>query len=173
MPGNESVTFIEDYKEATLIALSHYPELKDCKITFRKKSIDSTAKTTIYIPSLFTSQRNYLIFINTNRKQTGFLLTDCTVDIQTGIIGHELMHVVDFETKSVLQLIGWVIMYLIQKGRKKIERGIDTMTIRHGLGDKLLAWNTFVMTNPSTSEKYRKAIVKYYLHPEEIKELLR
>jgi hypothetical protein len=164
--------FIPEYEKASLIALSFYPELKNTRVTFMYADEVSSGKCTIAFSTVFNN-RNYLIYINNNKKKTGMLLSEAPFNAQVGIIAHELSHVVDFKKKNVFQLIGWAISYLIRNKRIEIERNTDILTIKHGAGTQLYEWSQFLLNNPNISNDYKKARNTYYLQPNEILELIK
>ena len=118
--------FIPEYELQSLIALSYYPELKETEITFRPVDIESIAKTTITFFSIFSStEKHFIIYINTNKNRTGLLLSDAPFTAQVGAIGHELAHVANFRKKSLAGMVWWGINYLSKKHRIKSERKTD------------------------------------------------
>ena len=160
---------ISEYRLPILIALSHYPELINIKIIFKSVNIESTGKTTIAFPSILTkSNRKYIIYINDNKEQTGFLFKDLSLNEQIAVIGHELAHVLDFSKRSFIGMITWGSNYLNHEKRIKIERETDQATITHGLKNELYEWSNFALTSPLTNPQYKKMRFTYYLHPEEI-----
>jgi hypothetical protein len=165
-------TFISEYELPSLIALSHYPELKETHIVFKLSDEESTGKTTIAFTSLFQDQRKYIIYINRNKIKTGFLLNEAPLNAQVAVIGHELAHILDFSHKDLFGLIGWAIRYSGKKQRKAIDRNTDLVTIQHGLGKQLYEWSVFALNNPNLSDAYKKARKAYYLQPDEILALL-
>ena len=67
----------------------------------------------------------------------------------------------------------WGLRYLNKKNRVKIERATDLETIEHGLGWQLYDFTNFVMQSPATTKDYKIFKQRFYLHPEEIKEIIR
>ena len=156
----------------TIIAktLSHYPELTNTSIKFLSIPQESTGKTTMTFGSLFhKNHRRYIIKINNDPNQTGFLLKDLTSEQQEAIIGHELAHVADFSHRNLFQMMGFGLSYLNKKKRRAIERAADLSTIQHGLGNELYQWSTFVLQSPLTTPAYKRMRATFYLAPEEIK----
>jgi len=166
-------TFIREYELPSLLALSYYPELKETIMTFKLKDEESTGKTTIAFTSFFKNNKKYIIYINRNKKNTGILLNEAPLNAEIGVIGHELSHVVDFAGKDIFSLTGWGFRYLNKSKRKDIERQTDMATIKHGLGRQLYDWNVFIVNNKKLSEAYRSLRLRYYMHKEEILELIR
>lgn len=160
---------IPAYKLPILNALSHYPELQDIVIIFKETNMESTGKTTILFPTIFCkSKRKYIIYINKNSARTGFILKDLNSSEQEAVFGHELAHVVNFNTRSFMGMLFWGITYLNKNKRVNIERSTDISTIDHGLRKELLEWSNFVLNSPLTTNAYKKMRRRYYLVPEEI-----
>jgi len=112
------------------------------------------------------------------------MFQNLTFEQQVGVIGHELSHVVDFNSKNFFQTIGLGIGHLSKKYIDRMEFNTDRICIMHGLGSYLLAnsrhvrevmhvnnWrgSDFVLKgnsggkyerymNPGTIEKYMAAI---------------
>ena len=160
--------FIPGLELQSLIALSFYPELTDCKIDFKLSGQESMAKTTLSFVSLIFNFKHFLIYINNNRSGPGLMIKDLPFNAQVGALGHELAHAADFMHKNLPGMIWWGIKYLNKNKRRSIERSADLTTIRHGLGWQLFDYTTFVMESPAASSGYKKFKSRYYLHPEEI-----
>ena len=164
--------FVAEYELQSLIALSFYPELINRKITFKLTDKESVAKTTITFFSIFKSaDKHFIIYINDNKKRTGFLLNDAPFTAQIGAIGHELAHVADFNRKNLPAMIWWGIKYVSGKERIKIERRTDLSTINHGLGMELYNFIDFVFNGSSANNNYKKFKQKNYLSGTEILQL--
>lgn len=163
--------FIKGLELPALVALSHYPELKNTRISFKLKNIESTGKTTFTFFSLFTPyNKHFIIWINNNKSRTGFLLQEVSFNAQIGALGHELAHVADFMNRGTLNIAGWALRYLNKNHQREIERQIDLATIHHGLGWQLYDWTNTIMSNPALSIKYKEMRHRNYLRAEEIRE---
>lgn len=166
--GNKKF-FIPGLELQSLVALSHYPELKNAHITFKLANKEGTAKTTFTFFSVFkTSGKHFIIYINQQKNVTGFLFTDISFSGQVGAIGHELAHVLDFNHKGFFGMAWWGISYLNKNKRRHIEHATDRQTIDHGLGWELYDFNRFIYLNESTTEKYMAFRREYYLNTEDV-----
>lgn len=93
------------YEYQCLLALSHYPELKETPIDFRVQPafIQLSSRPdpiTVLLPWV---KRNYLVVISTDTGSEGgnsILLSKAPFNDQVGIIGHELAHVVYYLDKT-------------------------------------------------------------------------
>jgi len=138
----------DEFKKPILIALSYFPELKDIYIIFRIKKQYSGLTTRPDLISVFKrkNHRTYLITISNQTIDTlkPLMFQNLTFEEQVGVIGHELSHVVDFNSKNFLQTIRNGIGHLSKKYLDRMEFNTDRICIRHGLGTYLLAYSRHV-----------------------------
>lgn len=156
-----------------LIALSHYPSLVDTRILFRYKKIRTTMSA---LPgrgvtgTLFN--RSYIVNINSDRKNAGTInLSNLSFNARVGIIGHELAHIVQYQTCTGGELVLMGAGYMVPLVRKNIERSTDRRAIEAGLGKQLYAFTKYVLESNETGEGYLLTKKKYYLSPSEIYDL--
>ncbi|WP_422082060.1 hypothetical protein [Ulvibacterium sp.] len=168
-------TIPKSIEEEAIIALSHYPDLKDVPIIFKfKKNIrKSTMQAQPVFGSLFKSRekRKYLILISEKFKiaDSVYYTKDMPSDILIGWLGHELGHIMDYRDRSSIDLIGFGLGYLFSKNFiKKAERIADTYAVAHGMEEYILKTKNFILKKSNISEKYKRRIKELYLSPEEI-----
>ncbi len=92
-------------------AKARYPELKhvDINITFNKGRF-FTMQAVIRPSSIFNKKRKYSINVNPRRENIFSKLSEEDV---TGWFGHELAHVIDYETMSNSKLLIFILRYLL------------------------------------------------------------
>jgi hypothetical protein len=168
--GNKS--FLNEFELQSLIALSYYPELKNIKVSFEYADIRTTMSVRPKIFSTLTANRHYLVFIDTNAHNNGILLKDVPFNGQVGIIGHELAHIVNYEKRSSVSLMGLGIVYAIHNHHAHYERSIDKLAISKGLGWQLLAWADYALNKSTASLRYKAFKEANYLTPSEIEKQL-
>lgn len=138
----------DQYKIPILIALSHFPELKEVSIIFRIKKAYTPLATGPSFGSVFKrkNQRTYIITISNQTVDTlsRLLFQNLTFKEQVGIMGHELSHVVDFNSKNFPQTVINGIGHLSKKYIDKMEFHTDRICIQHGLGQYLLTYSEHV-----------------------------
>lgn len=164
-------TLAKEYELETLIALSHFPQLMNTRITFKQAKIKTTMNARPSFGSLLIrkrTKRNYIIRINKQEKDSIVLFHSIPFDAKIGVIGHELAHLVDYNTRSffgVLQRLG---AYTSKNKKAEFEKEIDLITIRQGLGWPLYKWSHYVLKDSPATEAYKRFKSATYLTPEEI-----
>lgn len=169
----------ESLKNEIELALDYFPQLEDVKITFKFKSDikKSTMQAQPNFKSLFKprSKREYYIFISEKFKISGqeFKTINVPTEVMTGWIGHELGHILDYENRSVLNLIWFGIRYLyMEKHIIEAERAADTFAVNQGMEDYILKTKNFILDHAEIDKSYKKRIQRYYLSPEEIMQIV-
>ncbi|NJK86638.1 MAG: hypothetical protein HC906_12380, partial [Bacteroidales bacterium] len=90
----DSVTF-----RPVLKAIQKYPDLADCHIEFRYKKLNTLMAARPTMDFLFCRKENrkYVIFVSTNSSNNcRKVFSRMSEQSMTGIIGHELAHIVDY-----------------------------------------------------------------------------
>lgn len=120
-------------------------------------------------------QRKYKILISEKIVISGkiFKTKDIPSDVMIGWLGHELGHIMDYRTRSSLNLIWFGVKYKFSDNYIKVaERAADTYAVNHGMEKYILITKAFILDNSEIDALYKSRIVKYYLSPEEIMELV-
>ncbi len=166
-------TIIPKYELETLMALMHYPELKETKIVFKAKKLNSTmvARPKGLNVLRRKGKRTYVIYIN-NTDNVKVPVDSVSFNAKIGVIGHELAHILDYENKSSLRVIANGFGYSNQKFRAKFERATDQRTIDHGLGWQCRDWSYYVYHYKNTPPEYLEYKKKVYMSYTEIEEQL-
>ncbi len=162
------------------IALHHFPELEGIPIEFKfkkniKKSVMQAQPTWggLLKPK---NKRSYKILISEKFKISGeeFKTLDVPRDVLIGWIGHELGHVLDYQQRGNLNLIGFGIRYvLLKEFIKKAERAADSFAVSRGMSDYILKTKRFILNHSEIDEVYKDRIKQYYLSPDEIMEMVK
>ena len=161
-------------------ALSYYPELNDIPIEFKfKKNIKKSvmlAQPTLSSVFKTKDKRGYVVLISERFQITGteFKTVEVPSEVMIGWIGHELGHIMDYQERSGLNLIGFGIRYVLFKEHiKKAERAADSFAVSRGMADYIIKTKKFILENASITEAYKNRIRKFYLSPEEIMEMVK
>jgi hypothetical protein len=135
------------YELQTLLALSHYPQLKNTKIKFIVDNVDIPLSSRPHWASMLNSasNRTYLVVIDSQRTNANdaILLKNQPFNAQTGIIGHELAHTVYYLDRSVFQIIADAVCQL-SDCRVGFERATDKRLVDFGLGWQRYDHSVFV-----------------------------
>jgi hypothetical protein len=161
----------ENIRLAFLVALSHFPELKNSRIRLSFKKMKSTMQAQPKFDLIFKNRemRNYYLFINNNKSSNGLIYTELSFNAMVGWIGHELSHIVFYSQKSSFSIIGFGVHYVLSdKFLRTTERNTDRIAIHHGLGFPLYEGVIYLMNNPNVSPEYKDKIRKHYMNPREI-----
>jgi hypothetical protein len=154
----------EKYELAIMVALSHYPELDGTPIEFIEIPLYSTAMAQPRTKTVFDGRnRTYIIFINNNKENTGFLPSELSFNQLTGVISHELGHLSYYKGRTAWNLIVDMLGYYFKDYRRSFEAGTDRIAVEHGLGWQLLDFTDFLANKAHLSEIYAKKKSAYYL----------
>lgn len=164
-------------EKSVLTALSFYPELKDVPIqfVFKQRINSSVMQAQPVFRSLLKSRdaRSYRINISAMFKltHTAIPIHQIPDSIMIGWIGHELGHIMDYESRSNSGLVGFGISYVLSPDYvKKVERIADTYAVNHGLGRYIIETKRFILDHAELPQSYKDKIARLYVSPEEIVE---
>jgi hypothetical protein len=140
--------FSRNFKNEELIALSHYPELKEAKIEFLEQSARFPLQSRPKVGSLLLpfKKRDYVIVISNKSLEEYdlILLNKIPREGQIGVLGHELAHLSYYEKRNSLEITVIGIKYVLSKRfRNTFERMTDRIAIQHHLGNQLLDWRNY------------------------------
>lgn len=145
----------QGYEKEALIALAHFPELKNVPIRFKIIKSFATLKTRPAFWSLFKpkGKRSYVITISnqTQQKLMPISFEYLPELARIGIIGHELSHVSDFSKKTAWQSMMVAFGHLSRHYMDSLEFHTDKICIEHGLGNELETWSRFVRNTMHTT----------------------
>jgi hypothetical protein len=161
----------KEFEKQILTALSYYPELKNIHIEFIRSNIKTTMACRPTTASLTKRyNREYIITIDNDNESQGIILDDVPYNAQIGVIGHELGHIVDYESRSSVNIAGLGVNYATGHYSHDFEKGVDKLAIKKGLGWQLHDWADFVLNKSKASKEYKEFKRKTYLTPQEIKQ---
>lgn len=125
------------YELQALLALSHYPQLKNVRIKFVLDDVAIPLSSRPHWSSMLRSsrKRTYQVIMDTNMEgpRSALLLKNQPFNAQIGIIGHELAHTVYYLNRSFFGIIGDALCQL-SSCRIDFERNTDKRLIDYGLG---------------------------------------
>lgn len=163
-----------------LRALSFYPELKDTPISFIFKTNikSSVMQAQPVFRTLLGKRRNRTYRINISVR---FKLTHSSMpieripdDVMIGWIGHELGHILDYESRSNAGMISFGCRYVLSPTYvKNAEIIADTYAVNHGLGRYIITTKRFILDHAELPQSYKNKIARLYLSPDVIVEQVR
>ncbi len=163
-----------------LKALSFYPELKNTTINFIfKKNIKTSV---MQAQPVFTTllkrrkHRSYRINISAQFKLTHSVMPINQIpdDVMIGWLGHELGHILDYESRSNTGMISFGYRYYFSSEYVKgAEVTADTYAVNHGLGKYIISTKRFILDHAELPKAYKDKIARLYLSPDVIVEQVR
>jgi hypothetical protein len=150
-------TIPSKFEKQIRVALAYYPTLKQSKIIFKIKKTRSplAAAPTFWSAFRRPSKRTYVITISSESSVpflNKILLDSLGFNAQIGVLGHEISHILEFNSKNSFFFIGLVLRNVSKKAIDKFENDTDRRCIEQGLGYQLLAWSTEVRRNLNIKE---------------------
>ena len=155
---------------------------KAVKIKFRIKNKITPLSTRPSFVGMFRFTKNRTYIITISKKSISFLdtilLCNLNYNAQIGVLGHELSHVSDFNSKGFGSMCRVVIGHLSKKYVDSFEFITDRACIDHGLGYQLLAWSINVRENLKSTSWLGAAnmppdsISERYMNPGTIERIL-
>lgn len=156
------------YELETLIALSHFPALKDTRIRFvlRSKAPISSRPFVWTLLRGKKSRRVYRIGIDESDRWSGSpaLLKNMSFNARIGALGHEIAHTDYYETKRWYHFIAIGASFVSKRFHKKFERGTDQRAIEAGLGYQLWLWSRDIRGG-RLAENPNSWLDRYYYAP--------
>jgi hypothetical protein len=122
---------------ATLLAISHYPELQQRKVKVIIKKVKGAPVEASFSPFNFLKFRKgkiYKVIIHENSFMERLPLNQ-----QVAAIGHEMAHFIQYEKRGFLGTLFTLLGYVTSdKKRIRFEKAADKIAIDHGLGRQML-----------------------------------
>lgn len=136
----------KQYETEFLTALSYFPKLRNVNIEVKEKHLEDAALESQPVFRLI-GKREYVIYISPfseNKYIHYSLFHNLPFNARVGVIGHELAHIENYNSKSLLSLIAEFLFYnFSEKYFNRIENQTEKSVIEHGLGFQLLSWSEY------------------------------
>jgi hypothetical protein len=163
------------YERQILLALSHYPQLKDIAIHFYEDEALLPLASRPEPASMFGDKGNWQYNIIISTRSTAalepILLNHVPFNAQVGIIGHELAHTAYYLDKSLAHMLLIAINYPFPSFRADFEKNTDRRTVAHGLGWQLLDYARYARSVMSYDQTSLGS--EHYLSPADIEALIK
>lgn len=167
-------------EQNVLIALSHYPELEKTHIRFifKQNIKGSIMQAQPVLSSIFKQRKDRVYQINISAlfklKHSAEPIHQLPDNILIGWIGHELGHIMDYETRGKMNLVGFGVSYVFSaKYRRQRELVADTFAVESGLGKYIIDTKRFILDHAELPAAYKDKIARIYLSPDAIVEQVR
>lgn len=161
--------------DEAIIALAHYPELKNVEIEFKYKNNikNSFMQAQPNARNLFKGkkERSYYVFMSSKFliENEEFSMADVPSEVLIGWLGHELGHIMDYREKSAMELVVFGARYVTSENFiRKAERTADTYAVNNRMGNYIFATKDFILNHSHLSDSYKKRKIRLYLSPDEI-----
>lgn len=122
---------------ATLLAISHYPELQHRKVKIIIKNMKGApVEASFGVFNFVKPRRNkvYKILIQENS-----FMERLSLNKQVAALGHEMAHFVQYEQRKYFGTLVTLLQYVISdKYRLRFEKKADELAVNHGLGPHML-----------------------------------
>lgn len=162
--------------EATIEALSYFPELEDVSIDFvyKEKIKGAIMQAQPYLFSLFVNGKNNRKYKIKVTRQLEFAegyypIEQVPYDALVGWIGHELGHVMDYLNRSSANMMHFGAKYFLSN-KKVVEAELtaDGYAIGCGMGHHILANKNYILNNENFEDDYKEKIKNLYMSPDQI-----
>lgn len=163
------------YNKVINKCITSYPVLTGVPIEIREKHIRTAMQVRPSLLSVFRPKhkRNYIIWVDSTKLKVLGKNSEENLKIQHGLFGHELSHIVDYQSKNSLQLVLMGIAYASSKKyMRKVEYETDLRAIQHGFGEQIALFNRCIDNNKHLDRKYRQHKRKIYLSSQAVLRLM-
>ncbi len=101
------------------------------------------------------------------------LTKNLPLDVLRGWFAHELGHVMDYRNRSGLHLLWFGLSYVMSDYyRQGAEKKADMYAVEMGFAAELMMTKKYILEHADLSEHYKRKILKYYLGPDELEQML-
>lgn len=163
-----------------LKALSFFPELKDAVIHFilKKRIKNSVMQAQPVFSSLLLKRhkRQYQINISEHFSliKSQMPILHIPNEVMIGWIGHELGHILDYESMSNAGLVAFGYRYYFYPSFvKRAEMMADSLAVERGMGHYIVATKRFILDHAELPQAYKDKISRLYLSPDVIVEQIK
>lgn len=123
------------------------------------------AQPVIGLSDIFGKNRGYKLSVAQKVLDSGELrVADLPDVVLRGWFAHELGHIVDYENHSNVGMIFYGIRYTLSDQYKRDrEHQADSIAIRHGFREEIIATKKYLLENDFISPTYQDQLKKYYM----------
>jgi hypothetical protein len=148
--------------------VNQFPELNEMKIILRQTRIKGStmqAQPVINTKSVINGIDTFRIRLSTKvRDSRSLKVTDLPDDVLMGWFAHELGHVIDYHSRSVVNMVGFGLKYIVSRSfRLEAEHTADKIAIEKGFLDQILATKKYILDHHLIEDAYKSKIKRYYM----------
>jgi hypothetical protein len=123
------------------------------------------ARPVFGLSQIFGKSRQYRLNVAKKILESGELkVADLPEKVLRGWFAHELGHIVDYENHSNVGMIAYGIRYSLSDDYKRErEHEADSIAIRNGFKQEIIATKNYLLENDFISPKYQDQLKKYYM----------
>jgi hypothetical protein len=108
--------------------------------------------------------RIYIISVRDKKVNPNLCFETIPDSAKIALIGHEIVHVLDYKTQSFFEIIAMGIKYnCCPNYKRRIEWITDSLTIVNNMGYENICFSNYIYNSPFVSKKYLKKKQKYYM----------
>ena len=161
--SNQKCTLLDEEKlrDAFDTAKARHTGLRSVAVDLRyENGWFFTMRACISLSSIFSQKRKYFVKVNRKRADIFFRLSG---DDLVGWYGHELAHIIDYETMSFSRLLMFTLRYVFDiKFRFSVERRVNAFCYNNGFAKELFGvWKKFLAIN-TDNKGYQRYIIEHY-----------
>ncbi|GEO10881.1 hypothetical protein [Segetibacter aerophilus] len=163
-----------------LKALSFYPELIPANISFifKKNIKTSVMQAQPVFMTLLSRRKNRRYRVNISKQfkliHSQMPIEQIPDEVMVGWIGHELGHILDYESRSNVGMISFGYKYYFHSSFvKHAEMLADSLAVERGMGNYIVATKRFILDHAELPQAYKDKIRRLYLSPDVIVEQVR
>ncbi|MDD3740557.1 MAG: hypothetical protein PHH30_04885 [Bacteroidales bacterium] len=162
-------------KHCCNLAISNLPSADSTYIVFKKAKIKSMGQAQPMIRTILKNRQDRIYIISVRDKKVNPNLCFETIpdSAKIGLVGHEIVHVLDFKSKSFPEIIVMGLKYSFShKYKRNVEWITDSLTIANNMGYENLCFSNYIYNSPFVSKKYLKKKAKYYMTPDDMRNII-
>lgn len=152
-------------------AIANLPTADSTYIIFKKAKIKSMGQAQPLIRTILKNKqkRIYIIKVRDEKVNPNLCFETIPDSAKVGLVGHEIVHVLDFKSKSFFEILVMGIKYSNCPAYKKRTEWItDSLTIANNMGYENLCFANCIYNSSFVSKKYLKKKTKYYMTPSDM-----
>lgn len=161
------------FENPLISAGEKFPELNGITVEVRRKGIGTLMAARPKPDFIFRKKENrkYVIYITDSPEMNAdSVYTNMTLNAQTGVLGHELSHILTYSEKNNFKLILFGIKYAFN--RRNIESETDQIAMNRGFGTQLIEYTRYVHRSPHINKRYLQKKNRFYLTAKELEQFV-